>query len=626
MALGRVLTLGREAQTVDIPQLRGGGRMGALIREAAWEDTALGPISVWEPALMSALSVILGSRFPMFLTWGSENHLFYNDAYEPVLVGKGACLGRPIQSVFPEAWTDLGPLYERTLAGEPSYYEDFPVPLARNAVLSESWWSFSYSPITRPDGSVGGVLGVVYETTRRFLAERALRTSEAALLAVTDMAPSMLWRCGPKGQVTWANQQLLSYIGADSLAGLRWDSAVHPEDADVSRRLHQMCPTHGQAIESQKRIQGADGRYRWFAVRSQQVLQGDGSVAGWCGSATDIDDWRAAMDGLGDRDEMFREFSSSDATLMWVADVQTRQVEALNPETRAAWALPIDGQPVPWADWVKTVHPDDRPQMLTLFDRVAAGEVAQVKFRRPSADGSLRRFHATGFPMPGPDGAVRRIGGMIVDVTRNVDQRIYLIDSDPGRQNALAHALTRQGVRVRTFDDASAFERVSGDLLSGCVVLAERGEFQQTLRTAGVLSLYRDRLPWIVIGDFEQRLDEVVQLMKLGASDVLMESRGPPEVAAAASAALSIHKVTPSSQAPSDARQRIEQLSRREREVLDGLAAGLTNKAIAQKLLLSPRTVETHRAHLMDRLGVSSLAELLQLFAEASRDRPVKKV
>ena len=39
----------------------GGGRMGALIREAAWEDTALGPISVWEPALMSALSVILGS-------------------------------------------------------------------------------------------------------------------------------------------------------------------------------------------------------------------------------------------------------------------------------------------------------------------------------------------------------------------------------------------------------------------------------------------------------------------------------------------------------------------------------------------------------------------------------------
>jgi len=626
MALWEGAALKRQTETVDIPQLRGGGRMGVQIREAHWEDTPLGRIETWEPALVGALNLLLGSRFPMFLTWGDDNHLFYNDAYEPVLIGKGACLGRPIQSVFAEAWTELSPLHQAALAGEPKYFEDFPVPLARNAVLSESWWSFSYSPVTRPDGSVGGVLGVVYETTRRFLAERALRTSESALLAVTDMAPSMLWRCAPSGQIIWANQQLLSYIGADTLDGLRWDSAVHPEDAEASRRLHAICPVHGRAVDSQKRIQGADGQFRWFMVRSQQVLHADGSLAGWCGSATDIDEWRAAIDGLGDRGDLFRDFSSSDATLMWVADVKTREVEALNPQTRAAWALPIDGTPVPWTDWVQTIHPDDRPQMLTLFDRVAAGEVTQVKFRRPAVDGTLRRFHATGFPMPGPDGAVRRIGGMLVDVTRNQDQRIYLIDSDPGRQNALAHALTRQGVRVRTFDDAAAFERVSGDLLAGCVILAERGDFQHTLRTAGVLSLARDRLPWIVIGDFETRLDEVIRLMKLGASDVLMESRGAPEVAAAASSALSIHKTSTASRAPTDARQKIAQLSRREREVLDGLAAGLTNKAIAQKLLLSPRTVETHRAHLMDRLGVSSLAEMLKLVAEAALDGVVKKV
>ncbi|RZI59935.1 MAG: DNA-binding response regulator, partial [Zymomonas sp.] len=63
----------------------------------------------------------------------------------------------------------------------------------------------------------------------------------------------------------------------------------------------------------------------------------------------------------------------------------------------------------------------------------------------------------------------------------------------------------------------------------------------------------------------------------------------------------------------------------REREVLDGLVAGCTNKAIALKLSLSPRTVETHRAHLMDRLGVSTLAELLKLAAEAALEPVVKK-
>ena len=51
--------------------------------------------------------------------------------------------------------------------------------------------------------------------------------------------------------------------------------------------------------------------------------------------------------------------------------------------------------------------------------------------------------------------------------------------------------------------------------------------------------------------------------------------------------------------------------------MLDGLVAGGTNKTIAQKLQLSPRTVESHRSHLMDRLGVSSLADLVRLASEA---------
>lgn len=108
--------------------------------------------------------------------------------------------------------------------------------------------------------------------------------------------------------------------------------------------------------------------------------------------------------------------------------------------------------------------------------------------------------------------------------------------------------------------------------------------------------------------------------MKLGAADIL-SAPTPDDVAAAGHAALAVAFGKLSERrAPGDALQKIGQLSQRERQVFEGLVAGGTNKTIAKALDLSPRTVETHRAHLMDRLGVSTLAELVQLAAEGRSD------
>lgn len=66
-----------------------------------------------------------------------------------------------------------------------------------------------------------------------------------------------------------------------------------------------------------------------------------------------------------------------------------------------------------------------------------------------------------------------------------------------------------------------------------------------------------------------------------------------------------------------DARKRIDQLSKREREVLDALVGGNSNKAIARELEISPRTVEIHRANMMDKLGASHSADAIRLRLEA---------
>jgi len=576
-------------------------------------------MSAWDPALISALNLMLTSRFPLFLTWGAGHVLFHNEAFEAVLAGKGDCQGRTFKMVFPEAWSKLETLIDRARDGEASYFEDLEIPVLRNSVLTDTWWSFSYSPVLTDEGQPGGVFGVVYETTRRFLAEQALWSSEAALRAITDMAPTLLWRCDADDRLTWVNQRLQAHLGLGRLGEVRLQQYFHSEDETVALEALDASKRLASPYEAQVRLRDRNGEYRWFLIRAQQVWDNEGRLGGWYGSAVDIDDWRNAADALTNQDDMFREFSGTESTLMWRADVATRQAIGLNPQFRSAWALPMAGDPVPWEEWVASVHPDDRPQMAGAFDRVAAGETLQGKFRALTPDGGLRWFHATAFPIPGADGVVARIGGLLIDVTSEADPRVYLIHPDAAGQNRLSHVFTRAGFKVRTFDEAAAFSKISGDLMPGVVVLATDDALTSLVKGAGFLGLNGPRFPWIAVGLIDHEIDEVVKLMKLGAANVLSSAGEAEALVLAVRASLpAAPKTMDAPRAPSsDARQRIAELSRREREVLEGLAAGGTNKTIALSLSLSPRTVETYRAQLMDRLGVRTLAELLRLAAEA---------
>ncbi|WP_217452266.1 hypothetical protein [Mucilaginibacter humi] len=75
-------------QTTSIHYLQGGGEMGQLTREFDWSKTVLGPPEGWSQSLLTTISIILNSRFPMFLWWGPELIQFYNDAYRPSLGAK----------------------------------------------------------------------------------------------------------------------------------------------------------------------------------------------------------------------------------------------------------------------------------------------------------------------------------------------------------------------------------------------------------------------------------------------------------------------------------------------------------------------------------------------------------
>jgi FixJ family two-component response regulator len=108
---------------------------------------------------------------------------------------------------------------------------------------------------------------------------------------------------------------------------------------------------------------------------------------------------------------------------------------------------------------------------------------------------------------------------------------------------------------------------------------------------------------------------------KGGAAEFLEKPVDDQQLLDALQAAVRQHvRSRQSHQADREARERYAQLSPREREVLGLIVAGLTNKEIGRALALSPRTVETHRAHLFGKLGAPTLAQLILRYAQLADD------
>ncbi|HET9934343.1 MAG TPA: histidine kinase dimerization/phospho-acceptor domain-containing protein, partial [Polyangiaceae bacterium] len=157
------------------------GEMAELMRAWGWDDTPLGPPETWPEMLRSALSICLGTRFPIAIYWGERLALIYNDAWRPILGSKHPWgLGRAARDVWPEIWDAIGPLFAQVVGtGVGTYSEDQLLLMYRHGFTEECYFNFTFSPILGSDGRVGGIFNAVIETTERVVGERRLRTLRA---------------------------------------------------------------------------------------------------------------------------------------------------------------------------------------------------------------------------------------------------------------------------------------------------------------------------------------------------------------------------------------------------------------------------------------------------------------
>jgi PAS domain S-box-containing protein len=220
-----------EDTTTTYPFLQGGGEMGQLIRSYNWESTPLGPIESWPLSLRTTVGIILKSAFPMLVFWGDDFTAIYNDAYREILQERHPVLGFKAKDIYPEGWDTVKPMLEKVYeSGEPVAYEDMLIPVLRDGVLQNVYWSFSYSPAYGDDDSISGIFICCNETTGKI--EVAKKLSE------TDLRLQTLIREATIGIIVLEGEDCITQVVNKAYASIIGRS---PEDL-LNKPLFDIIP------------------------------------------------------------------------------------------------------------------------------------------------------------------------------------------------------------------------------------------------------------------------------------------------------------------------------------------------------------------------------------------------
>jgi FixJ family two-component response regulator len=193
---------------------------------------------------------------------------------------------------------------------------------------------------------------------------------------------------------------------------------------------------------------------------------------------------------------------------------------------------------------------------------------------------------------------------------------VFIVDDHAGVRDSIAELVESVGLRHAAFESARKFLEAFDPAARGCLVLDVRMAHMSGPALQDHLNAMGARIPIVFIsghGDVEM----AVRTLKAGALNFVTKPYRDQQLLDSINEALArdaAQRAAPG--ATSEFASKVATLSQRERQVVDLVVAGQSSKAIARTLTISYRTVELHRSHIFDKLGVQSVAELVRLVVE----------
>lgn len=188
-----------------------------------------------------------------------------------------------------------------------------------------------------------------------------------------------------------------------------------------------------------------------------------------------------------------------------------------------------------------------------------------------------------------------------------------MVDDDPSARESLCWLLGTEGIASRAFASAQAFLDYWSSDCNGCIMVDIRMPGKSGLQLQEELNARHNLMPVIVLTGHAD-VPVAIRAMKQGAYDFLEKPYADEELLACVKTALELgREISDAESEKTRAANALENLTEREREVMCLVVEGNTNKAVAARLGISEKTVEIHRARVMEKTAARSLSELVRI-------------
>jgi len=282
------------------------------------------------------------------------------------------------------------------------------------------------------------------------------------LRAFIDAVLAIAWSSLPDGSLDFINQRFRDYTGlsSDQLTGLKWKSAVHPDDIQKLETWWQHLSQSQEAATTEKRLRRFDGAYRWFQIAAAPVHDEQSNLIRWCGINTDIDDLKQTEEGLRASERSWRQIVDCIPGFVTTATA-AGEVEFFNQQSLNYFGRTLE-ELKSWMT-IDVIHPSDLPQVIAGFRHsIETGQPWDIVERLRRADGVYRWFQSHIVPQRDAEGRIIRWFSSMADIddrkrAENELQKAF------DEIKKLKDQLFEENIALRQeIDQASLFEEIVG--------------------------------------------------------------------------------------------------------------------------------------------------------------------
>jgi PAS domain S-box-containing protein len=306
------------------------------------------------------------------------------------------------------------------------------------AANGEHLWLESRGQVVFVDGAPSRLRGMTIDITERKQNEEALVASEARYRVLADLNPQAIWMGAPDGNITYANQGFLDYIGLglEDLTNMGWLNAFYPDDHSrvLAAWSHSVATGEDYDIEV-RMIRARDGNTRWWWFRAQPIRDDSGRILHWLGIAIDIDDRKTFAETLQQRQEETERQRAELESIYQTAPVglalfDAREFRYLRINDRQVEIIGLPREEI-LGRIITDIIP--LPGLKELLQTAASGHPVRnylLEGELPTRPGEHRFWNVSYSPVFSAHGTVEAVAAVILEITNQKKAEAALIQSE----------------------------------------------------------------------------------------------------------------------------------------------------------------------------------------------------